>query len=210
MTTRTCRIQPMEQVFPEVFPNQTKCLHFIKMTTATSGLRKGLYQGDPQKRTDMYFTPPVALDCLLPFLTPYHHVWECASGQNHITNVLRSHGHHVTASDISNGVDFLTCNVPSYTHVIVTNPPFSVKLKFIKRAFELSECYGIPFAFLLPLNIMESVGGRKLLESHDNWGFLLPKKTINYICPDQVTPSRALFYSAWLTNIPGISKLHFT
>jgi hypothetical protein len=46
-------------------------------------------------------------------------------------------GHPVVASDISEGVDFLTTTLPGW-QAIVTNPPFGLAQDFIERALELT------------------------------------------------------------------------
>jgi hypothetical protein len=53
-----------------------------------------------ERQQDLYETPPCATEALLRVERLPHRVWECASGKNAITNVLRDRGHEVIASDI--------------------------------------------------------------------------------------------------------------
>ena len=77
-------------------------------------------------------------------------VWECASGNNNISNYLNKIGINVISTDIEQEIDFLESDYNC--DMIITNPPYSLKNKFLKRAFDL----GKPFAMLLPLTTLES------------------------------------------------------
>lgn len=106
--------------------------------------------GDPnQKRRamDFYSTPREVTIALLTFLDlPKNiRIWEPACGQNHMVDVIREYGYDVVGTDIQGGVDFLTAELPEQTEWIITNPPFNVSEKFIKRCIH----HGKPFALLL-------------------------------------------------------------
>ena len=110
-----------------------------------------------QGRPDDFQTPPIALAPLLPYLAPFHTIWECAAGKENLVTALQEAGHTVIATDLyvseqPEGVNFLTdfmgCDA------IVTNPPFSDKDKFLARCYELNK----PFALLLPVT---ALGGQR-------------------------------------------------
>jgi hypothetical protein len=99
---------------------------------------------DNRRALDFYPTPPEATIALMDFLNlDKSTIWECACGNNAMVDVLIDYGHDVIATDISNGLDYLTtyrdCDA------IITNPPFNMSAEFIRKA--TSEC-GI-VAFLL-------------------------------------------------------------
>ena len=111
---------------------------------------------------DEFYTPSIAVEMILPYI-PNHmtRIWECtAIKESKIVQVLRDAGYSVIATHIENGFDFLR-HEPADYDLIVTNPPYSLKDKFLKRAFELKK----PFMFLLPITTLEGVGlGAKCLE----------------------------------------------
>ena len=64
--------------------------------------------------------------------------------------VFRENGYECIGTDIKDGYDFLTHSVDC--DWIITNPPFNMADKFIKRAVELKK----PFAFLLKTQFWHS------------------------------------------------------
>lgn len=110
---------------------------------------------------DYYATDPAAVEALLEVESFNSDIWECASGGNHIADVLRSHGYNVRTSDIvartetTEQLDFIApFEVWQWSGDIVTNPPFRFALKFIQRALN-SVPTGNKVAMLLKLNFLE-------------------------------------------------------
>jgi hypothetical protein len=99
-----------------------------------------------ERGRDLYETPAVAVEALLRVEKLPHGIWEPAAGRGAIVNVLRSHGHAVTASDIIDYgfplnfvVDFLTTTKrPAGCGAIVTNAPFRILDKFARHALDLA------------------------------------------------------------------------
>jgi len=80
----------------------------------------------------------------------------------------------------------------------VTNPPYSIKTKFLKRAFEL----GKPFAFLLPLTALEGKERGKLYAEY-GIQLIIPNKRINFMTGSG--KKSVWFQTAWFTwglNLP--------
>jgi len=140
---------------------------------------------------DDYQTPPSALDPLLPYLDKNKIIWECASGKGYLVDKLKSEGFKVIATDILTGFDFLTKEPDFDFDIIVTNPPYSKKYEFLKRAYEL----GKPFALLLPLTILETEKRQALFKKY-GIEILLLKKRINFIIPSG-SGSGSWFATAW-------------
>lgn len=67
-----------------------------------------------------------------------------------LSQLCRGGGYVVARSHIDEGQDFFTYEPENYD-VIVSNPPFSIKDKILKRLYELDK----PFAILLPLNSLQ-------------------------------------------------------
>ena len=77
-------------------------------------------------------------------------IWECtAIKESRIVKVLRDAGYNVITTHIKDGQDFFKYEPENYD-MIITNPPYSLKDKFLKRAYDLKK----PFMFLLPLVCM--------------------------------------------------------
>ena len=96
--------------------------------------------------TDFYPTPAEVTKALLAFLEIQKPalILEPACGQGDMVNVMREAGYSVYATDLIYGHDFLTDPLRECDWII-TNPPFSVSDKFIKRC----AAHGKPFALLL-------------------------------------------------------------
>jgi hypothetical protein len=155
---------------------------------------------------DNFQTPPHALYPLLRHLKAEWLIWEPACGKGNLTREMWERGYRCFGTDITHGRDFFSdTDLPAFD-AIVTNPPFSVKDKFLER------CYGFgkPFALLLPLT---ALGGKKRQSLFRRYGIeiiLLPYRV------DFETPlgrggvGGAWFDVAWFTwkmNLP--SALHF-
>lgn len=96
---------------------------------------------------DFYATPPVAVEALLRVEKLPLRLWEPACGDGAIVSVLRNHGHKVVATDLiergcpdsDSGVDFLRSTVaPSVIDAVITNPPFKIAEKFVRKGLEFS------------------------------------------------------------------------
>jgi len=148
-------------------------------------------------RSDEFQTPKVAINCLLPFLKKEWKIWECAWGGGSLAKHLEEEGFKVIGSKEQ---DFINDEINrSAFDIIITNPPYSIKDKFLEKVFELEK----PFAFLLPLTTLE---GKKRGELFRKYGIqlLIPNKRINFITPSG-TGSGAWFQVAWFCyklNLP--------
>jgi len=151
-------------------------------------MKPPLRQGSPND----FQTPPEALLPLYPYLKREWTIWECAAGQGNLVRELESRGYRVYASDILDGCDFLSCQPPQFD-CIVTNPPYSLKQKFLERCYEL----GRPFALLLPLTTFETPKRQNLFRKHGLEVIFFDKR-INFQTPSG-RGSGAWFATAWFT-----------
>ena len=84
-----------------------------------------------REANDYYATSPKAVEMLLEKEEFSRYIWECASGEDHIANVLREHGHDVRCTDIidrtghTEVLDFLTTTYAPIGCDIITNPPYN-------------------------------------------------------------------------------------
>lgn len=120
-------------------------------------------------------------------------IWECAGGTGNISNYLNNLGINVISTDIEQGVNFLENNFEC--EMIITNPPYSKKNEFLKRAFEL----GKPFAFLLPLTTLEGNFRNKLFKNK-NIQVLIPNKRFDFTGKKNCWFATAWF--CWKCNFP--------
>lgn len=164
----------------------------------------------PEKeRSDDWQTPPHALGPLLPFLKPNWLIWEPCSGKGNLVNDLREKNFTVFASDIKNGRDFLKLPrgrlrsemewILGAYDCVVTNPPYSLKLEFLTRAYEL----GKPFAFLMPLFTFEGPKRQALFEEH-GLEVIFINKRVEFEPPKGSNPVG--FATAWFTSGLKIGK----
>jgi len=108
------------------------------------------------ERSDECYTPKEAVIPLLKFLEKDKIYYECTSNKSSsIVDFMRSEGYKIISS---NGRDFLKDNIPEEVDIILTNPPYSKKDKFIERCYELNK----PFALLLPVSSLQGQKRGKL------------------------------------------------
>jgi len=159
--------------------------------------------GDKSKTSNDFQTPPLALRPLLGYIKKSWTVWECACGRGNLAGELEKKGYRVVSTDITGGYDFLSFE-PDYYDCIITNPPYSLKQEFLKRAYDL----GRPFAFLLPLTTFETAKRQRLFKEHGVEVIFLDRR-INFETPSG-EGSGSWFAVAWFTYGLGIgSQLNF-
>lgn len=92
---------------------------------------------------DYYATDPKAVEMLLELEQFAPVIWEPACGEGHISKVLQAHGYQVISTDLvyrgfgdPEPLDFLKETLDGFEGDIITNPPYSVGLEFVRRALE--------------------------------------------------------------------------
>ena len=111
-------------------------------------------------RFDELYTPEYAVEPILKYIPrEVKTIWcPCDSGQSKIIKALFLQKYDVIPSHIDEGKDFFTYEPIREYDMIITNPPYSIKDKIIKRCYEL----GKPFALLLPLTALEGTKRNKM------------------------------------------------
>lgn len=134
-----------------------------------------------REKHDYYATEPKAVELLLQQEEFNHYVWECACGEGHISEVLKSHGYNVKSSDLYNRgypsteiIDFLHYTSEQrkaeISRDIITNPPYKYAKEFVQNALEIS-ADGTKIAMFLKLTFLESKSRKMLFEKY-------PPKTV--------------------------------
>ena len=140
-------------------------------------------QGQQQAvKYDELYTPEYAVFPLLPYLFQMKdflerndlkcNIWECCGNNSTITKVLRHCDFTVFETHIDDGIDFLKDDPDFEYHLIITNPPYSIKDQFLKRAYELE----VPFAFLLPITALAGVKRGKMYRQNGVQVLVLDKR----------------------------------
>jgi hypothetical protein len=130
--------------------------------------------GVQSDKFDNYATPPDTWNLVAHLLPKGSVVWEAA----YLEGSPGPRGLHDLGLDvIYDEIDFMT-QVPNCPFdYIVTNPPFSDKLGWIKRAIELDK----PFIFLLPSILMSSVRWIDLYADNPMMQILLPRRRLSFL-----------------------------
>ena len=101
---------------------------------------------------DQYSTPPYATHALMKREIFEGVIWECASGEGRMADVIRQYYSDVKISDILMGVNFLTAI--EQVDNIITNPPYNLAEEFVKQGLAVATK---KLALFLRLNFLESV-----------------------------------------------------
>jgi hypothetical protein len=109
---------------------------------------KMLHKTGNNIKSDECYTPNIALIPLLEYLDKNKIYYDCTSGiSSNIVNFFNDNG-FVCKNSFDR--DFLIDSYDDYD-IIITNPPYSKKDKFIERCYEI----GKPFALLLPVSSLQ-------------------------------------------------------
>jgi len=142
---------------------------------------------------DDFQTPAIAIDPLLKFIPRDKVIWEPACGKGNLVKEFERQGYKVIGTDVLYGQNFLNYEAKGYD-IIVTNPPYSIKEKFLSRCYELC----MPFALLMPLTGLESEKRQKLYRKH-GIQLIIPNKRINFETPSG-KGNGSWFMTCWYTN----------
>ncbi len=156
-------------------------------------------------KNDECYTETEAIEFLLEFIPKNKIIWECTDfGESKITKVLRKNGFIVKTSHIKNEQDYFNYE-PDEWDICITNPPFSIKTQFLKRAFEL----GKPFMFLLPLTTLEGKARSELYRKHD-FSIVVPNKRFEFDYEGKTDGKRAnRFATMWMGNMIAGKQMIF-
>ena len=103
------------------------------------------------KEENELYTPYYAVDHIMKYIPKDKTIW-CPFDEkwSSFYRKFKENGFDVVRSSIAEGQDFFEYE-PEKWDVIVSNPPFSLKDKVLKRLYS----FGKPFAILLPLNSLQ-------------------------------------------------------
>lgn len=129
-----------------------------------------------KEKNDELYTPREAIIPILKYLDKTKIYWECTDfGNSNIRKTLVENGFKVIATR-KEEFDFLKDDPLFRFDVIITNPPYSIKDKFIKRCYELNKS----FMLLLPITSLEGKERNKLYKENGIELIVLNKR-INFM-----------------------------
>ena len=149
-----------------------------------------------RNHSDNLNTPEWTFKELIPYI-PKGKILECAVGNGEFLEIIKKNGFEAV------GTNNFFEKLPDFD-IIITNPPYSIKDEFLKRAYELNK----PFAFLLPITALEGQK-RQLLYKKYGIQIIFPIKRTDFN-----GKGRPWFYTAWFCwkfNLPNdlIFKVKF-
>ncbi|RHJ83511.1 hypothetical protein [Parabacteroides sp. AM08-6] len=125
---------------------------------------------DEREKDDFYATDPVAIDKLFEKEQFHYHIWEPACGMGHLSKRMIELGHDVLSTELVDrgygitGVNFFDCK-ECFDGDIITNPPYSKGLDFVKKALDCIKP-GRKVAMFLKLLFLEGKSRREFYEDN--------------------------------------------
>lgn len=115
-------------------------------------INTGYLTANKTKTGDEQLTPRYAVEPILKYLDKHKTVW-CPFDKedSEYVKVLKENGFNVINTHIDFEQDFLNYEPTELYDIIISNPPFSIKDKVLKRLNELNK----PYAMLLPLPTLQ-------------------------------------------------------
>lgn len=124
------------------------------------------------------YTPKYAVDIIIPYLKKEQIIWAPFSKKEHnFVSYLQNKGFKVINTHINKGEDFLTFKPDFEFDIILDNPPFKNKTKFVEKAMS----YKKPFALFLPINAFGDNGIPNLfMKNNLEPQLLIPKQRTEF------------------------------
>lgn len=128
------------------------------------------------------YTPKYAVDLILPYISKDMVIWSPFSRDEHnYANYLREKGYKVINTHYNPETlewkDFLTYEPDFHFDIIIDNPPFKNKTKYVERAFSFNK----PFMLFLPLACFSDNGIPNLfINNNEEPQLLIPDKRTEF------------------------------
>lgn len=147
-------------------------------------------------KNDEYVTPAYAVYPIIKRIKAGAVVW-CPfdTKESQFVRILTEHGFSVIYGHIRTGQDFFTANIPDCDYII-SNPPYSLKGKILKRLYEI----GRPFAMLINFQGIFDHKERFQMFKENRVEMLWLSPRVNYISGNGEAAVRAPFQSGYLCS----------
>lgn len=183
----------------------TENTHKIFVTTGASN-----HAQNDRASYDLYTTDPQALERFLDVFNLNKNVWECACGLGHLSEVLKQRDYKVYSTDINNygykgqnrTINFLSNEVLPQPQEgllecdILTNPPYTRALEFVKQALNIIED-GYNVVMFLRLQFLEGQARKAFFENNPPKEIYVFSKRMNCINPFGVNQKSSAICYAW-------------
>ena len=95
------------------------------------------------KKEDELYTPKILVEPIIQYLDPKWIIW-CPfdTDKSEFVLILKEKGFNVIHSHIEEGKDFFKYE-PEYFDCVISNPPYSLKLKILERLYSFNKPFGI-------------------------------------------------------------------
>jgi hypothetical protein len=142
------------------------------------------------RKDDDYETPKYVWEMIAPYLPKDKVIWEAFYGSGKSGQYFEELGFQVIHRDI----DFFQHDLGD---LIVSNPPFSIKMKVLQRLKDLDK----PFVLLLPAAVL---GTKTLQTLFPDIQVIIPKGRVSFIKNGEQTKGVwfASFFYCWKMNLP--------
>ena len=163
-------------------------------------------KNDKNPAKDLCMTPDYAVRPLVELLKSsdngFNVISEPCSGQGDLVKSLKKYGYDVFAGDIATGQDFFAEEQLKYiNNPIITNPPYSIKERWIRRCYELTNNW----ALLLPVESLASSRLNEMFQAHGGISVLFFDSRIDFKLPDgDWGHSSAQFPTCWIISGFGV------
>jgi hypothetical protein len=84
---------------------------------------------------DLCQTPAYAVEPLLKYIPREWVIWESACGEGYLSRAIERAGYESIGTDIQGGFNYFYWS-PDWYDCQITNPPYSLKLEWIQRAYD--------------------------------------------------------------------------
>lgn len=195
--------------------NKELAAGFDRMKQPKKKLRKSKNSTNAPGR-DLCQTPAYALGPIYALLDGYKPnpvIWESAAGEGNLVKALGER-YTTVCTDImalGDSGDFFSDDNIILQHdswdIQVTNPPYSLKYKWLKRSYEL----GKPFALLMPVDTVGAKSAQSLFQRHGIYILFLDARVDFYMPNKGYQAGGAHFSTAWYTwglHEPGVSWMN--
>ena len=144
------------------------------------------------------WTPRYAVEILLPHIEPLRNktIWlPFDTVDSWFYRILVENGYRVVYSHISNGQDFFEYE-PEQWDVILSNPPYTNKSDFIKRA----ESFGKPWCFFIPVNTFSDSILNRVFGDFSELTMLIPDRRARFknLAEPEIKNSQPTFKAAYI------------
>lgn len=125
-------------------------------------MNKGYLTCGRGPESDNVYTPLYAVEPIIKYLPKGVRIWAPFDKEwSAFVQVLTKAGFEVIYTHIDNGQDFFMYFPDNNFDYIISNPPFSLKDRVLRRLYAI----GKPFAVLLPLNSLQGQARYKLFQN---------------------------------------------